>query len=115
MTRAALATPPNVDPNATAYDDTARALEQLYSLSPWLEGVEVQVGSADDPITGGQAIDVHHFLGRQARGWFLLDLVSLQTSSALTGVFRRDADSSDENTLQLYAEANVRHFKVWVW
>lgn len=115
MTRAFLPTPTNVPANATAYDDTARALEQLYALVPWLEGKEVQVGDSENPITGGQAIDVNHFLGRVARGWILLDLVSLATSSALTQVFRRDADSSDENTLQIYAESNVRHFKVWVY
>lgn len=114
MTRAALATPANVDSNATAYDDTARSFEQLYSLVPFLEGKEITVGDEANVLTGGVQ-DINHFLGRRANGYILLEVMAGSGTTVTAGVFQRVGDTNDENTLQLYSEANVDWFRVWVY
>ena len=114
MSRASLATPTNADAQSSAFEDTARALESLYVLVPWLEGKQVQVGDEENLLTGGVQ-DVNHFLGRRARGFLLLDVVAGSGTTVTAGVFRRVGDTNDENTLQLYSEANVDWFVVWVY
>ena len=89
-------------------------VEQLYSLVPWLEGKEVAVGDEENLLTGGVQ-DVNHFLGRKASGWILLEVTAGSGTTVTSGVFQRVGDTSDENTLQLYSEANVDWFRVWVY
>jgi hypothetical protein len=87
--------------------DPMRNLLNELAVSPLLQGRLIE----DVAIESGATIRIYHGLGRQPRGWFVVDLVGPSTSGHIERVIGGDR----ERVLQLKATGYGAAIKVAVW
>lgn len=85
------------------------ALAPLYR-APWVRGVEVTLGAK-----AAGTFNVLHKLGREPRGWLVLDVCRAAAATGDLCVYRRLGDTRDARTLTLYTSASFESLTLWVW